>query len=67
MDFTRLILLAADGSAALSPPLVSLDLVYTVAFGGLVLLVGYALRGMIRPLAATTFLRRSSAACWWRC
>ena len=52
MDMNHLILFAVDNGSAALAPLVSLDLIYTVAFGGLVLLVGYALRQMIRPLAA---------------
>jgi ESS family glutamate:Na+ symporter len=51
MDFNRLILIA-DATAAPMASLVSLDLVYTVAFGGLVLLAGYGLRRVVRPLAA---------------
>src|SRR5688500_8334570 len=46
-----LILFAWEAGSASAAPLVSLDLIYTVAFGGLVLLAGYALRRWIRPLA----------------
>jgi ESS family glutamate:Na+ symporter len=49
MLFHRLVLLAANSDA--TEPLLSLDLIHTIAFGGLVLLIGYGLQRLIRPLA----------------